>query len=84
MKKRKPRARIEVVMNVPSDMPVHPDMIVITLIVAAVLTPPDPVTQVMLAGPAVLLWEIGYWISRAAWKEPESSDLDLADGGAAA
>lgn len=59
-------------------------MLVITLIVAAILTPPDPVTQVMLAGPAVVLWEIGYWIARVAWREPESTDLDVPDGGAAA
>lgn len=58
-------------------------MVVVTLIVAAILTPPDPVTQVMLAGPAVLLWEIGYWIARLSWKEPESADLDLPDGGVA-
>ncbi len=59
-------------------------MLVITLIVAAILTPPDPVTQVMLAGPAVVLWEIGYWIARVAWREPETTDLDVPDGGAAA
>ncbi len=59
-------------------------MLVVTLIVAAILTPPDPVTQVMLAGPAVLLWEIGYWIARLSWKEPESMDLDLPDGEAVA
>jgi len=59
-------------------------MLVITLIVAAILTPPDPVTQVMLAGPAVVLWEIGYWIARMGWKEPEATDLDVPDGGAVA
>jgi len=59
-------------------------MAVVALIVAAVLTPPDPVTQIMLAGPAIVLWEIGYWLARLTWKEPEDLDLDAAGGGAAA
>jgi hypothetical protein len=31
-----------------------------------------------------VLWEIGYWIARVAWREPETTDLDVPDGGAAA
>ncbi|MEZ6014216.1 MAG: twin-arginine translocase subunit TatC [Planctomycetota bacterium] len=40
---------------------------VVTLIVAAVLTPPDPVTQIMLAAPALILYEIGAALSRLVW-----------------
>lgn len=51
-------------------------MAVITLVVAAIITPPDPFTQVLLAGPAVLLWEVGYWCARAAWKKQASEVSD--------
>ena len=37
--------------------------IVIIFIVAAILTPPDPTTQVMLAIPLVVLYEFTIWIS---------------------
>jgi len=42
-------------------------MAVVTLIVAAVLTPPDPVSQMMLALPTMLLYEFGALLSRAVW-----------------
>ncbi len=38
--------------------------IVIAFIVAAVLTPPDPVSQIGLAIPAILLYEISIWTAR--------------------
>jgi sec-independent protein translocase protein TatC len=37
--------------------------IVIIFIVAAVLTPPDPLSQVLLALPLLLLYEVSIWIS---------------------
>ncbi|MEJ2427645.1 MAG: twin-arginine translocase subunit TatC, partial [Deltaproteobacteria bacterium] len=36
--------------------------ILIIFIVAAILTPPDVVTQVMMAGPLLLLYELSVWI----------------------
>ncbi len=38
--------------------------IVIAFIVAAVLTPPDPVSQLGLAVPTILLYEISIWLAR--------------------
>ena len=38
--------------------------IVIAFVVAAVLTPPDPVSQIGLAVPAILLYEISIWLAR--------------------
>lgn len=32
------------------------------VVLAAILTPPDPVTQLLLAGPLLLLFLIGYWL----------------------
>ena len=37
--------------------------IIIIFILAAILTPPDPTTQVMLAIPLVVLYEFTIWIS---------------------
>lgn len=54
------------------------------LVFAAIITPPDPVTQVLLAGPAIVLWEIGYWCSRAVYKGKrspvETEELSAATG----
>lgn len=38
--------------------------IVVAFVVAAVLTPPDPVSQIGLALPTILLYEIGIWCAR--------------------
>lgn len=49
---------------------------------AAIITPPDPFTQVLLAGPTIILWEVGYWCSRVVWREPlvdpVSDELEVA------
>lgn len=37
--------------------------ILIGFVLAAVLTPPDPFTQCLMAGPLVLLYEIGIWVA---------------------
>ncbi len=39
------------------------------LVAAAILTPPDPVTQLMMAGPVVLLYEAGVHLSKWAWRK---------------
>ena len=46
------------------------------VIVGAMLTPPDPVTQMLMAGPLVLLYESGVWgsIFFARKKSPERTD----------
>ena len=51
------------------------------LVFAAIITPPDVVTQVLLAGPAIALWEIGYWIARASVK-PSARAADGSGQGA--
>ena len=38
-------------------------------VIAAMLTPPDPYTQVMMAGPMVVLFEVGIWTSAWAGKK---------------
>lgn len=53
---------------------------IISLIVAAVLTPPDPITQLMMALPMVLLYELGNFLGRMAARSAERA---LAETGAA-
>ena len=56
--------------------------ILMTFIVAAILTPPDVITQCMMAGPLIILYEIGILVSMTAWKkkqekkEQEESELE--------
>ncbi|QGY41709.1 twin-arginine translocase subunit TatC [Pseudodesulfovibrio cashew] len=37
--------------------------ILIGFVVAAILTPPDPFTQCLMAGPLILLYELGIWVA---------------------
>jgi len=53
--------------------------IVAVFVVAAVVTPPDPISQTMLAIPIILLYEISIWcvrlIERARRREDETRDI---------
>lgn len=54
--------------------------ILLTFALAAILTPPDVITQLMMAGPLIILYEIGILISRLAYKkkqtETETAEAD--------
>jgi len=41
----------------------------LTFALAAILTPPDVITQCMMAGPLIVLYEIGILVSRVAQKK---------------
>ena len=43
--------------------------IVIAFVVAAVLTPPDPVSQIGLAVPTIILYEVSIWMARLVEKK---------------
>jgi sec-independent protein translocase protein TatC len=49
--------------------------IVIAFVVAAVLTPPDPVSQIGLAVPTILLYEISIWSARMIERNRERDRL---------
>ncbi len=53
--------------------------IVIAFVVAAVLTPPDPVSQLGLALPTILLYEISIWLARRVEKSRKSADSEASD-----
>ncbi|MBW1720844.1 MAG: twin-arginine translocase subunit TatC [Deltaproteobacteria bacterium] len=42
--------------------------ILLTFVMAAILTPPDVVTQIMMAGPLIFLYEVGIVVSKIAGK----------------
>jgi sec-independent protein translocase protein TatC len=47
--------------------------ILVIFMLAAILTPPDVVTQVMMAGPLLILYELSIWIAKVFGRKP----LDL-------
>jgi len=49
--------------------------IVLAFVVAAVLTPPDPVSQIGLALPTILLYEISIWSARMVERKREEERL---------
>lgn len=57
--------------------------ILIGVIMGAVLTPPDPYTQLMMAVPLIVLYEIGIWVGRVAFRkvshDDEEEDEDPSD-----
>lgn len=56
--------------------------IVIAFIVAAVLTPPDPISQIALAVPIIMLYEVSIWIGRLI--ERKRSETEREEEGAEA
>ena len=47
--------------------------IAVIFILAALLTPPDVITQILLAAPLILLYEVSIWISAAVTRKRERS-----------
>ena len=47
--------------------------IAVIFILAALLTPPDVITQILLAAPLILLYEVSIWISAAVTRKREHS-----------
>jgi len=53
--------------------------ILLTFALAAILTPPDVITQCMMAGPLIVLYEIGILVSRIAQKKKEDRETAEAE-----
>ncbi|OPX34144.1 MAG: twin arginine-targeting protein translocase TatC [Desulfobacteraceae bacterium 4484_190.2] len=53
--------------------------ILLTFVLAAILTPPDVITQCMMAGPLIVLYEIGIVVSRIAQKKKEDRETAKAE-----
>jgi sec-independent protein translocase protein TatC len=47
--------------------------VIIIVTVSAIITPPDVFSQILVALPLMILYEVGIWISRRIMKERESS-----------
>ena len=62
-------------------------MVVGAFVVAAILTPPDVLSQFMLAIPLCILYELGIWLSgfiSSVSRAPEQVDADAAAAASAA
>jgi len=46
--------------------------LIVAVVVAAILTPPDPFTQLMMAVPLVLFFELGIWGARLLYRKRQS------------
>ena len=55
--------------------------LVLALVIGAILTPPDPFSQMLLAGPLVILYEASIWIVWATGKERKKDDSFEEDEG---
>ena len=53
--------------------------IVAVFIVAAIFTPPDPISQLSLAIPIILLYEISIWMARMVEKKRAQKEQELRD-----
>ncbi len=61
----------------------RPVAIVLAFIIGAILTPPDPVSQIILAVPLLLLYELSIFLAKRFYPkgEPETEEVE-AEGGA--
>jgi sec-independent protein translocase protein TatC len=48
--------------------------LLLTFVMAAILTPPDVITQLMMAGPLILLYEIGILVARMARRKKDRDE----------
>jgi sec-independent protein translocase protein TatC len=55
--------------------------VLLAFVAAAILTPPDPLSQIGLAIPIILLYEISIWCARLIEKKREAEDETLGDDG---
>lgn len=56
--------------------------LILFLVISAMLTPPDPISQILIAMPLIILYEISIWISRIAVRK-RKKELDEALTGSA-
>jgi sec-independent protein translocase protein TatC len=55
--------------------------IIILMVIAAIITPPDPVSMIFMTLPLLFLYEISIWISRIASRpkiQNETDQIELA------
>ncbi|HEN20604.1 MAG TPA: twin-arginine translocase subunit TatC [Desulfobacteraceae bacterium] len=55
--------------------------ILLIFIAASILTPPDVITQLMMAGPLIVLYEIGILVSKFAGRKKAESNKDITTDG---
>ena len=53
--------------------------ILVAFVVAAILTPPDPFTQSLMAGPLILLYELSIWVAFFFGRERKKREAEAAE-----
>jgi sec-independent protein translocase protein TatC len=51
--------------------------IIIAFIAAAIITPPDPITQVLLAIPLIILYELSIFLARLVYRKRQEAAVEL-------
>jgi len=51
----------------------RPIAVIIAFIVAAVITPPDPITQLLLAIPLIILYEMSIWLAKLVYRRKDEA-----------
>ncbi len=54
--------------------------LLLTFVMAAILTPPDVITQLMMAGPLIILYEIGILVARIARRKKVTEEETAKEG----
>ena len=54
--------------------------ILLTFVMAAILTPPDVITQIMMAGPLIVLYELGIFVSMIAGRKKAEKESTVEEG----
>ena len=71
------------IVDVPKLKSIRRIMIVVFFVISAIITPtPDPLTQCMVAGPMIILYELSIYVAgRVAKARERGLEMDLEDGG---
>jgi sec-independent protein translocase protein TatC len=54
--------------------------LIFTLVIASMLTPPDPISQILIAMPLTVLYELSIWVSRFANRKRKKELNDAIEG----
>ena len=53
--------------------------IIVAFIAAAIITPPDPITQVLLAIPLIILYELSIFLAKLVYRKRQKSAVELSE-----
>jgi sec-independent protein translocase protein TatC len=58
----------------------RPIAVILAFVIGAILTPPDPVTQTILALPLLILYEMSIFLAKRVYPKPKEEELEVEAG----